>query len=209
MKLYIAKHLVKYNDTVLSFLHHLLSVNGNGIDYDPERGFSLDGEFFNEVPDMTEYQKYKFEESTKEARFKKEIEDIESNKKVLQACHAGTLASYFQRIADTKWVDLTDEDFSVDALYQSMVKNGQRSTHFYRPYPWCRFARILKVQKGDDPFLEMVCKNYCKAWIKFLRRELLQGNYMKDKSHPYFHSDSKAVTKDHIKRFKKVLASLK
>lgn len=167
--------------TVASLLDHLLFTIGNGYDLDEESGMIVEGGSvrIDQYPKLTPKQWAKLIAECHEKergfaeRFDRTGDGIVDEEYLAQNC------------ARYKIVNVSDEDFTEDAIYadlRSMVATRTEERGYWgdevmlRPYPLSeKYSDIYNLNANTPAWFVQIALNLCNAWIRFLNEELDAG----------------------------------
>jgi len=171
-------------DSPASLLEHILFVIGNG--YGLRDGMIVDEKGVRidelEEPTDSEWKSIIAECHAKEAKW-----------------HASRLDRYVRTLGEEEGHRVADEEFkeelkkyfplrilnkhlSEEALYDSIVDRDRAkdlmSYSFTRPYPLSKdYSKIFQLTDETPAWFLQLSLNFCKAWIRFLEREVVRGNF--------------------------------
>lgn len=191
--------------TVASLLDHLLFTIGNGYDIDPTIGMIVDGgnTRIDQYPEITPEQwaeliAYCHEKERGFAeRFDRMGYGIGDEEYLAQNC------------ARYKIVNVSDDDFTEDAIYadlHAMVTKREEERGFWgdevmlRPYPLSeKYSDIYNLNANTPAWFVQIALNLCNAWVRFLNEELEAGRVwikpsLREKSEEQIKLDEVSVT---------------
>lgn len=181
---------------VARLLDHLLFTNGNGYDFDAERGMLYEG-----------YGKNRKYIDSHKAMTDKQWDEYIARLRLNIATEPHVLSGFYspeemaERIKEDqdkiKRVDVTEEMFLIENLYKQLVatqiENAARYAHltnlmgdehsFYRPYPFSPgYAKIYEINENSPQWLVQIGINFCAAWALFLANEVYTDHVSTDKN---------------------------